>query len=216
MKRIKLNKFFSFIRSYFLSGLAIFIPFIITIYLIVEITKWLNTFVNFTPARFIKFPDFVDPYISDFLIFLLAAIFFILFITLIGLATKNLLGKLLLNAGEKTISKIPLANTIFSTMKQVSKIIFSEGPKNQKAVMVEYPRKGSYTIGFATQDIKNDKLTKIPVFIPTSPNPTSGFLIFLEKDQIKELDISPDDAFRLIVSGGLSINEEENIKKYQF
>ena len=93
MKRIKLNKFFSFIRSYFLSGLAIFIPFIITIYLIVEITKWLNTFVNFTPARFIKFPDFVDPYISDFLIFLLAAIFFILFITLIGLATKNLLGK---------------------------------------------------------------------------------------------------------------------------
>ena len=76
--------------------------------------------------------------------------------------------------------------------------------------------KGSYTIGFATQDIKNDKLTKIPVFIPTSPNPTSGFLIFLEKDQIKELDISPDDAFRLIVSGGLSINEEENIKKYQF
>jgi len=123
---------------------------------------------------------------------------------------------LLLNAGEKTISKIPLANTIFSTMKQVSKIIFSDGPKNQKAVMVEYPRKGSYTIGFATQDIKNDKLTKIPVFIPTSPNPTSGFLIFLEKDQIKELDISPDDAFRLIVSGGLSINEEENIKKYQF
>lgn len=216
MKRIKLNKFFSFVRSYFLSGLAIFIPFIITIYLIVEITKWLNTFVNFTPARFIKFPDFVDPYISDFLIFFLAAIFFILFITLIGLATKNLLGKLLLNAGEKTISKIPLANTIFSTMKQVSKIIFSEGPKNQKTVMVEYPRKGSYTIGFATQDIKNDKLTKIPVFIPTSPNPTSGFLIFLEKDQIKELDISPDDAFRLIVSGGLSINEEENIKKYQF
>ena len=103
-----MNKFFSFIRSYFLSGLAIFIPFIITIYLIVEITKWLNTFVNFTPARFIKFPDFVDPYISDFLIFFLAAIFFILFITLIGLATKNLLGKLLLNAGEKTISKIPL------------------------------------------------------------------------------------------------------------
>ena len=216
MKRIKLNKFFSFVRSYFLSGLAIFIPFIITIYLIVEITTWLNTFVNFTPARYIKFPDFVDPYISDFLIFLLAAIFFVLFITLIGLATKNLLGKLLLNAGEKTISKIPLANTIFSTMKQVSKIIFSDGPKNQKAVMVEYPRKGSYTIGFATQDIKNDKLPKIPVFIPTSPNPTSGFLIFLEKDQIKELDISPDDAFRLIVSGGLSINEEENIKKYQF
>ena len=135
---------------------------------------------------------------------------------MLGIFTKNLLGKFLLNAGEKTITRIPLANTIFTTIKQVSKIIFSQGPKSQKAVLAEYPRKGSYTICFATQDLKNDKLDKIPVFVPTSPNPTSGFLIFLKKEDIKELDISADDAFKLIVSGGLSLNEEQNISKFKF
>ena len=100
-------------------------------------------------------------------------------------------------------------------MKQVSKTIFSDGPKNQKAVLIEYPRKGTFTIGFATQDLDNKDLDKIPVFIPTSPNPTSGFLIFVPKEDIKELDISADDAFKLIVSGGLSLNEEKNISKYK-
>ena len=88
-------------------------------------------------------------------------------------------------------------------MKQVSKIIFSDGPKNQKAVLIEYPRKGTFTIGFATQDLDNKDLDKIPVFIPTSPNPTSGFLIFVPKEDIKELDISADDAFQVDSIWGL-------------
>ena len=98
---------------------------------------------------------------------------------------------------------------------QTDLIVFSDGPKNQKAVLIEYPRKGTFTIGFATQDLDNKDLDKIPVFIPTSPNPTSGFLIFVPKEDIKELDISADDAFKLIVSGGLSLNEEKNISKYK-
>jgi uncharacterized membrane protein len=210
-----MNNFLKIIRRNFISGLIIFIPFIITIYLIVEITMWLNTLVDFTPARFLDIPEFINPYLSQFIIFLIAGISFIAFITLIGLLTKNLLGKFLLNSGEKIISKIPLASTIFTTMKQVSKTIFSDGPKNQKAVLIEYPRKGTFTIGFATQDLDNKDLDKIPVFIPTSPNPTSGFLIFVPKEDIKELDISADDAFKLIVSGGLSLNEEKNISKYK-
>ena len=161
-------------------------------------------------------PDFINPYISQFLIFLIAAISFISFIAILGMLTKNLLGKFLLNLGEKMITKIPLASTIFTTMKQVSKIIFSDGPKSQKAVLIEYPRKGTFTVGFATQDLNNKNLDKIPVFIPTSPNPTSGFLIFVPKDQIKELNISADDAFKLIVSGGLSINDEKDISKFKF
>ena len=211
-----MNKFLGLFRRYFISGLIIFIPFLITIYLIIQITAWLNNFVDFTPARFLDIPDSINPYLSQFIVFMIAAFSFIAFITLLGIFTKNLLGKFLLNAGEKTITRIPLANTIFTTIKQVSKIIFSQGPKTQKAVLVEYPRNGSYTIGFATQDLKNDKLDKIPVFVPTSPNPTSGFLIFLKKEDIKELDISADDAFKLIVSGGLSLNEEQNISKFKF
>ena len=211
-----MSDFLKAIRKYFISGLIIFIPFIITIYLLIEITKWLNTFVNFTPARFLVMPDFINPYVSQFLIFLIAAISFVGFIAILGILTKNLLGKFLLNLGEKIITKIPLASTIFTTMKQVSKIIFSDGPKSQKAVLIEYPRKGTFTVGFATQNLNNKDLDKIPVFIPTSPNPTSGFLIFVPKDQIKELSISADDAFKLIVSGGLSLNDEKDISKFKF
>ena len=153
-----MSDFLKAIRKYFISGLIIFIPFIITIYLLIEITKWLNTFVNFTPARFLVMPDFINPYVSQFLIFLIAAISFIGFIAILGILTKNLLGKFLLNLGEKIITKIPLASTIFTTMKQVSKIIFSDGPKSQKAVLIEYPRKGTFTVGFATQNLNNKDL----------------------------------------------------------
>ncbi|MEC9381874.1 MAG: DUF502 domain-containing protein [Thermodesulfobacteriota bacterium] len=205
----------TFIRSNFLAGLAIFIPFIITIYLVIQLGTWFNSFVDFTPARFIDL-DQLPKVVSDSILFLVALCFFVLAITILGVATKNLLGKFLLSLGEKTISKIPLANSIFSTTKQISKIVFSEGGKNQQVVLVEYPRKGSYCLGFATQPIDSKSLDKIPVFVPTSPNPSSGFLVFFEKSDLKELSISADDAFKLIISGGLSINESESISKYNF
>ncbi|MEE2701484.1 MAG: DUF502 domain-containing protein [Thermodesulfobacteriota bacterium] len=206
----------NFIKSNFLSGLAILIPFIITIYLVMEIGTWLNSFVDLTPARFVKLPIYISPVLAETILFLVALCCFIIFITLLGLATKNLLGKFLLKIGEKTISKIPLANSIFSTTKQISKIVFAEGGQHQQVVLVEYPRKGSYCLGFATQPVDSKELDKIPVFVPTSPNPTSGFLVFFEKNEIKQLDISADDAFKLIVSGGLSLNEAESIDQFKF
>tara|TARA_B100001750_G_C15372237_1_gene527944 strand:- start:146 stop:781 length:636 start_codon:yes stop_codon:yes gene_type:complete len=206
----------NFIKSNFLSGLAILIPFIITIYLVMEIGAWLNSFVDLTPARFVKLPIYISPVLAETILFLVALCCFIIFITLLGLATKNLLGKFLLKIGEKTISKIPLANSIFSTTKQISKIVFAEGGQHQQVVLVEYPRKGSYCLGFATQPVDSKELDKIPVFVPTSPNPTSGFLVFFEKNEIKQLDISADDAFKLIVSGGLSLNEAESIDQFKF
>tara|TARA_B100000959_G_scaffold256717_1_gene290135 strand:- start:784 stop:1419 length:636 start_codon:yes stop_codon:yes gene_type:complete len=206
----------NFIKSNFLSGLAILIPFIITIYLVVEIGTWLNSFVDFTPARFVRLPIDTSPALAETILFLVALCCLIIFITLLGLATKNLLGKFLLKIGEKTISKIPLANSIFSTTKQISKIVFAEGGKHQQVVLVEYPRKGSYCLGFATQPVDSKELDKIPVFVPTSPNPTSGFLVFFEKNEIKQLKISADDAFKLIVSGGLSLNETESIAQFKF
>ncbi len=95
-------------------------------------------------------------------------------------------------------------------------IVFAEGGQHQQVVLVEYPRKGSYCLGFATQPVDSKELDKIPVFVPTSPNPTSGFLVFFQKDEIKQLDISADDAFKLIVSGGLSLNEAESIDQFKF
>ena len=147
---------------------------------------------------------------------MVAAFSFIFLITLLGLGTKNLLGKLLVKFGEKTISKIPLANAIFTTTKEISKIVFSEGEKQKNVVLVEYPRRGAYCLGFATHPVDSDQLDKIPIFIPTSPNPSSGFLVFFTKDEIQQLDISADEAFQLILSGGLAFNDPSSLSKFKF
>ncbi|NSW74817.1 DUF502 domain-containing protein [bacterium] len=206
----------SFIRQNFVSGLAVFIPFVITTYLVLEVGKWLNSLVGFTPARYIKLPEVINPFFTEIILFIVAAIFFILLITILGLATKNLLGKLLVKFGEKTISKIPLANAIFTTTKEISKIVFSEGEKQKNVVLVEYPRKGSYCLGFAPHKVDSEDLDKIPIFIPTSPNPSSGFLVFFKKDEIQQLDISADEAFQLILSGGLAFNDPNSLSKFKF
>ena len=206
----------SFIRQNFVSGLAVFIPFVITTYLVLEVGKWLNSLVGFTPARYIKLPEVINPFFTEIILFVVAAIFFILLITILGLATKNLLGKLLVKFGEKTISKIPLANAIFTTTKEISKIVFSEGEKQKNVVLVEYPRKGSYCLGFAPHKVDSEDLDKIPIFIPTSPNPSSGFLVFFKKDEIQQLDISADEAFQLILSGGLAFNDPRSLSKFKF
>ena len=206
----------SFIRQNFVSGLAVFIPFVITTYLVLEVGKWLNSLVSFTTARYIKLPEVINPFFTEIILFIVAAIFFILLITILGLATKNLLGKLLVKFGEKTISKIPLANAIFTTTKEISKIVFSEGEKQKNVVLVEYPRKGSYCLGFAPHKVDSEDLDKIPIFIPTSPNPSSGFLVFFKKNEIQQLDISADEAFQLILSGGLAFNDPNSLSKFKF
>lgn len=206
----------NFIKQNFVSGLAVFIPFVITTYLVIEVGKWLNSLVGFTPARFIKLPEMINPFLTEVILFLVALIFFVLLVTFLGLATKNLLGKFLVKIGEKTISKIPLANAIFTTTKEISKIVFSEGEKQKNVVLVEYPRKGSYCLGFAPHQVNSQDLDKIPIFIPTSPNPSSGFLVFFTKDEIQQLDISADEAFQLILSGGLAFNDPSSLSKFKF
>ena len=126
-----MGKLINFIKQNFVSGLAVFIPFVITTYLVIEVGKWLNSLVGFTPARFVKLPDVISPFWAEIILFLVALIFFIILVTVLGLATKNLLGKFLVKIGEKTISKIPLANAIFTTTKEISKIVFSEGEKQE-------------------------------------------------------------------------------------
>jgi len=207
---------FNFVKQNFVSGLAVFVPFVITSYLLIEVGKWLNTLVEFTPARFIRLPEIVTPFFAELILFFSAILFFVLLITLLGLGTKNLLGKLLVKFGEKTISKIPLANAIFTTTKEISKIVFSEGEKQKNVVLVEYPRKGAFCLGFATHNVDSKDFDKIPIFIPTSPNPSSGFLVFFAKDEIKKLDISADEAFQLILSGGLAFNDSSSLSKYKF
>ena len=113
----------------------------------------------------------------------------------------NYFGKVLINNIEAIIARIPLSRTIYGTVKQISEIFLSkEDAPHKRVVMVEYPNEGLFSIGFMTNE--EDKDNFVTVFIPTSPNPTSGFLVMLKREKVRELDISIEDAIKLIISAG--------------
>ena len=128
------------------------------------------------------------------------------------------MGRKLVGFGEYIINKIPLARTIYTATKQIIETIMGRGGmKNLKRVaMFEYPRKGIYSIGFITSTIEDGKYHNqsgrklVSIFVPTTPNPTSGYYIMLPEEDIQELSISVEDAFRIIMSAGLATNNIED------
>ena len=136
-------------------------------------------------------------------------------ITFIGYITKNIIGKKITRSINRVIGKLPIVKHIYTTINQIVSLISSDkGNTYKRAVAVEYPRKGIYSIGFLTSET-NEALSKSEgkdlcnIFIPTSPNPTSGMFICVEKKDVIFLDMKIDDAVKLIISGGVIVPEME-------
>jgi len=187
-------------RNYFITGVVVLIPIGITIYLsifIVEISsKIIPKEIN---------PNHYLPYDIPGLEILIA----ILLITFIGWLSLSFLGKKLLNAFENLLKRIPILRTIYSAITQMTETFTKSEGNKKNVVLVEYPRKGSWAVGFATKDNEgqiskktNKKL--VNVFIPTTPNPTSGFLLMFPKEEVIYLDLTFEEASRFIVSAGTS------------
>jgi len=133
-----------------------------------------------------------------------------------GLATANLLGQKLLDLGETILARIPVVNSIYSSVKQVSDTLFSsKGQAFRKALLVQYPRAGSWTIAFLTGQ-PGDGVAEhlqgehVSVYVPTTPNPTSGFFLMMPKSEVVELDMSVDTALKYIISMGVVAPEAAN------
>jgi len=195
-KRSILAKF----RNYFIAGVVVLIPLGITVYLtifVVEISSLL-------------LPKELNPnYYLGFDIIGIEILISILLITLIGWLSLSFLGKRLLDLFNNILKKIPILRTIYSAIGQMTET-FTKSEKNKNnVVLVEYPRKGSWAVGFATKknsgEITN-KLGKnlINVFVPTTPNPTSGFLLMFPEEDIVYLDMNFEQASKFIVSAGTS------------
>jgi len=187
-------------RNYFIAGVVVLIPIGITIYLsifIVDISsKIIPKEIN---------PNHYLPYDIPGLEILIA----ILLITFIGWLSLSFLGKKLLNAFENLLKRIPILRTIYSAITQMTETFTKSEGNKKNVVLVEYPRKGSWAVGFATKDNEgqiskktNKKL--VNVFIPTTPNPTSGFLLMFPKEEVIYLDLTFEEASRFIVSAGTS------------
>ena len=188
------------IRNYFITGIVVLVPIGITLYL----TKFfVSVSSNFIPKGIN--PNNYLPFSIPGLEILLS----IIFITIIGGLSLSFIGKKILQFVNDLFKKIPILRTIYSAIGQMTASL-SQSKKNKKSVvLIEYPRKGTWAVGFATKDNKGEisrKTSKqlVNVFVPTTPNPTSGFLLMFPKDEIKYLDMTFEEASKFIVSAGTS------------
>ena len=196
----KKRSFFARFRNYFITGIVVLIPIGITVYITIILigvsSKIIPKEIN---------PNHYLPYDIPGLEIIVA----ILLITFIGWLSLSFIGKKLLNLFNNILKKIPILRTIYSAIGQMTESFTSGQKKEQNVVLVEYPRKGSWAVGFVTKEntgeIKDKtKLDLVNVFVPTTPNPTSGFLLMFPKSEVIYLDMSFEQASKFIVSAGTS------------
>ena len=189
---------FSRLRNYFFAGAVVLIPIGITIYLTLFVIKLTSRLLpkELNPNHYLP----IDIPGIEILIS-------IILITLIGFLSLSFIGKKLLDIFNNILKKIPILRTIYSAIGQMTQSFTSTGKDKKSVVLVEYPKKGSWAVGFATKENEGEiskKVNKkmINVFVPTTPNPTSGFLLMFPKDEVIYLDLSFEEASKFIVSAG--------------
>ena len=199
-KAEKRRSIFARIRNNFIAGVVVLIPIGITIYL----TLFLISISSKILPKEIN-PNHYLPYSIPGLEILIAVIL----ITLIGWLSLSFLGRRLLSAFNNVLQKIPILRTIYSAIVQMTETFTKTNKGKKNVVLVEYPRKGSWAVGFATKENEGEISNKtnkklINVFVPTTPNPTSGFLLMFPKEDVIYLDLSFEEASKFIVSAGTS------------
>ena len=197
-KKKQKKSFFGSIRNNFIAGIVVLIPIGITLYLTLFFVKISS---NIIPKEIN--PNHYLPYNIPGLEIVIA----VFLITVIGWISLSFLGKRLFNFVEAILNKIPIIRTIYSAVEQLIETFTKSKSDKKNVVLVEYPRKGVYAVGFATKEntgeIKNKAGKElINVFVPTTPNPTSGFLLMFPKDEVIYLDLSFEEASKFIVSAG--------------
>ena len=198
MTKKRKNSFFLKIRNYFLTGVVVLIPIAISVYLVIFIV---NLSAKLLPDEIN--PNYYLPYNIPGLEILIA----FLFITIIGGLSLSFIGKKLLQLINDLFKRIPVLRTIYSAVVQMIETFTKSKDNKKSVVLIEYPKKGTYAIGFATKENTGTIKKKtgkelINVFVPTTPNPTSGFLLMFPKEDVIYLDISFEEASKFIVSAG--------------
>tara|TARA_Y100000590_G_scaffold298277_1_gene336254 strand:- start:1946 stop:2569 length:624 start_codon:yes stop_codon:yes gene_type:complete len=188
------------LRNYFITGIVVLVPIGITLYL----TKF---FISISSKLI---PHNINP--NNYLPFAipgLEIVLSVIFITFIGGLSLSFIGKKILQVFNDLLKKIPILRTIYSAIGQMTETLAPKRGSKKSVVLIEYPRKGSWAVGFATKDNQGEISKKINnelvnVFVPTTPNPTSGFLLMFPKSEVIYLDMSFEEASKFIVSAGTS------------
>ena len=193
------------LRKYIIAGLLVWLPFAATIVIVKFLIDLMDKTVLLLP------PEWQPTNLLGFSIPGFGVIIALSILLLTGMLAANLFGRRFVEMWERILNRIPLVRSIYSSVKQISSTIFDPSGKSfRKVVLLEYPRKGLWSIGFLTNDSMGDELcsvddTLVSVFIPTTPNPTSGFIIMTRKDEITELNMNVEEAFKFVISMGVII-----------
>lgn len=194
------------LRNSFLTGLIVIAPIGLTGWLMWTVVGWVDGWVlPFVPSQF-RPEQYIGINLRG-----VGLIFFLLFTVIVGWVAKGIIGRSLINSAEGLVERMPVVRSIYSGLKQIAETVFTQSDSSfDKACLVEYPRKGIWAIAFISSPAKHEMDAKIPVpegkvavFLPTTPNPTSGFLLFVPRSDVIELDMTVEDAAKLIISAGL-------------
>lgn len=205
------------LKNDLIAGLLVVIPLATTIWLSISTAKWAIDLFTRIPKRINPF-DGLDPFLTNILNFSVGLAVPLLSILIIGLMARNIVGRWLLDFGEQFLQAIPLAGSVYKTLKQILETLLGDSKtKFRRVVIIEYPRKGVWTMGFVTGKVSPQlqthlKQEMISVFIPTTPNPTSGWYAMVPQEEAIDIDISIEDAFKVLISGGIVSPETPAVK----
>ncbi len=205
---------FGGLRTSFLTGLVVIAPIGLTMWLIWSVIGWIDGFVlpfvpnAYQPENVIETAFGIDAPIN---IRGIGVVLFLVFTIFVGWMAKGIIGRSLLNWGEGLVDRMPVVRSIYNGLKQIAETVFSQAETSfDKACLIQYPRKGLWAIAFISTSAKGEVARRVPadgdlmsVFLPTTPNPTSGFLLFVPRADVIELEMTVEDAAKLVISAGL-------------
>lgn len=202
------------IKNYFFTGVIVACPVAITIYMSYHLVIWINSVTSRLIPQKWTIGNFVPYAVPGLGLLLLLVVLF-----LIGMLTTGYVGKFFVNLWERIIRKMPIISSIYSLIKQIFETFLSQKNRSfSEVVLVEYPRKGLWTIAFVSKKDTGGEVEektgekKISIYVPTTPNPTSGFLIFVNENDVIKLDMSVEEGIKYVISCGIvtpEINEEK-------
>lgn len=197
-------KLFSRLRNYFLTGIIVTAPIAITIFLVWQFI----TFLDGSVGRFFPIPAGIEKYLP-FGLPGIGLIFMLAFLTFIGFITAGFAGRTLVRLGERLLSRMPVVRSVYGTLKQIFETVLNQSSRSfREVVLVEYPRRGIAAIGFVTGPTQGEVQERtdedlVNIFLPTTPNPTSGFLLFVPRKDLIHLDMTVEEGIKLVISGGI-------------
>jgi uncharacterized membrane protein len=219
-----LKRFVSGFRNSFLTGVVVIAPVGLTVWLVWTVIGWIDGFVlpfvpsQYQPEEILKAILGEDVRVN---IRGLGVVFFLVFTTFIGWIAKGLLGRTFIRSAENLVNRMPVVRSVYSGVKQIAETVFAQADRSfEKACLIEYPRRGIWAIGFISTTAKGEVSKRAgsgqkmqSIFVPTTPNPTSGFLLFFPAEDVIELDMSVEDAAKLVISAGLVYPEDLPVKE---